>query len=45
MDHDGDVIRVVKGVSAAIEGGVIAVSFLRGELPHELRNVVPLFVV
>jgi hypothetical protein len=37
MDRDVDVIRIVEGRGAAIEGGVIEVPFRRRELPDELR--------
>src|SRR5918995_1908562 len=45
MDDDADVIRVVEGRRAAIERGVIEVPLRRGELPDELREIAPVFVV
>src|SRR5918993_2073073 len=45
MDHDADVIRVVEGCRAAIEGGVVEVPLRRGELPNQLRELTPVFVI
>lgn len=45
MDHDVDVIGVVEGGCAAFERGVIEVPLRRGDLPNELREVMPVFVV
>ena len=45
MDHDADMIWIVEGRCAALEGGLVEVPFRRSELPDELRKVVPVFVV
>jgi len=45
MKSDGDVIRVVEGRCAAIEGGVVEVPLRRGNPPDELRKVAPVHVV
>src|SRR5208282_578907 len=45
MDHDGDVVRIVEGRRAAIERGVVELPFRRGELPNELRKVMPVSAV
>src|SRR5207253_1134752 len=45
MDHDADMIRIVEGRCAALEGGIVEVPFWRSDLPNELRKVVPVFIV
>src|SRR5215212_7927020 len=45
MYHDLHMIRVVQGRCAAIERGIIEVPLRRGDLPNELRKIVPVFVV
>jgi hypothetical protein len=45
MDHDADMIRVVEGRGAALEGGLVEVPFGRGELPDEPGKVVPVLLV
>ena len=45
MDHDGDVIRVVEGRCRAFEGGVVKIPFRRRELPNQLRELTPVFIV
>ena len=45
MNHDGDVVRVVERRRGAIECGVIEGPFGRRELPNELGEIVPVFVV
>jgi hypothetical protein len=45
MNHDGDMIRIVKRRCAAIERGVIEVPLRRSELPDEFRKIVPVFLV
>ena len=45
MNHDDDMVRVVKRRCSAIEGGVIEVPLGRSELPNELREIVPIFLV
>ena len=45
MDHDADMIRIVKGRRAALEGGIIEVPVWRSELPDEPGKVVPVFLV
>src|SRR5438105_13392571 len=45
MDHDGDVIGIVEGRCTAIERCIIEVPLRRSNLPNELREVVPVFVV
>ncbi len=45
MDHDADMIRIVEGRGAALEGGLVEVPFRRSELPDELRKVTPVLVV
>ena len=45
VDHDGDVIRVVEGRRAAIERGIVELPLRRGDLPDELREIVPVFLV
>src|SRR5204863_9513061 len=44
-DHDADMIRIVEGRGAALEGGIIEVPVWRSELPDELRKVVPVLLV
>src|SRR5437660_11803051 len=41
MDHDADVIWIVEGRCAALEGGIVEVPFWRCDRPNELRKVVP----
>ena len=41
VDHDGDVVRIVEGGRAALEGGVVELPFRRGELPDQLGEVAP----
>ena len=45
MDDNRNVIRIVERRGATIEGGIVEVPFWRGELPNELRKIVPVFVV
>ena len=45
VDHDADVVRVVEGRRAAIERGIIEVPSRRGELPNQLGEFTPVFVV
>ena len=45
MDHDADMIRVVEGRCAALEGGIIEVPLGRSDLPDELGKVVPVLLV
>src|SRR5258708_16506728 len=45
MDHDADMIRIVKGRCAAIERGVVEVPFWRSDLPDELRKVLPALIL
>src|ERR1051326_5526857 len=45
VNHDGDVVRVVERRCSAIEGGVIEVPLGRSELPNELREIMPIFLV
>ena len=35
VDHDGDMVGVVEGRRAALEGGVIEIPLRRGELPDQ----------
>ena len=39
VDHDADMIRVVEGRCAALEGGIVEVPLGRGELPDEPGKV------
>src|SRR5262245_23432268 len=39
MDHDVDMIRVVEGRRAAIEGGIVELPLRRGDLPDEPGEV------
>src|SRR5437867_12138259 len=45
MNRDRDVIWIVQGRRAAIEGGCIEVPFRRSQLPNELREVMAIFFV
>src|SRR6266536_626599 len=45
MDNDGDVIGIIEGRRGAIELGVVEVPLRRGELPDELGELAPIFVV
>src|SRR5438270_10829519 len=45
MDHDADMIRIVEGRGAALEGGLVEVPVWRSDLPNELGKVVPVFLV
>src|SRR5215207_8863395 len=45
MNHDADVIRVIKSDRTAVERGLIEPPLRRGELPDELRKVAPVFVI
>ena len=45
VDHDGDVIRIVKGCRRTSKRGLIERPFRRCELPNELRKVTAVFVV
>src|SRR5690348_4156321 len=45
MDHDADMIGIVEGGGAALEGGLVEVPFGRSELPDELREIMAVFVV
>ena len=36
MDHDADMIRIVEGRGAAIEGGIVEVPLWRSDLPNGL---------
>jgi len=39
VDRDGDVIPVLEGLRAAIEGGVVELPLRRGQLPDQLREI------
>src|SRR5690242_11996255 len=45
MDHDADMIGIVEGGGAALEGSLVEVPFWRSELPDELREIMAVFVV
>ena len=45
VDHDGDVIWIVEGGRTTIKCRIIEVPPRRGDLPNELRKVVPIFLV
>ena len=45
VDHDRDVIRVVEGRRAAIEGGVVELPLRRGGPPDQLGELAPVPVV
>src|SRR5450755_3662356 len=45
MDHDADMIRIVEGRGAALEGGLVEVPFGRSELPDEPGKVAPVSLV
>ena len=45
VNHDGNVIRILKSSRAAIKGRIIEVPFRRSELPDELRKIVPILFV
>jgi hypothetical protein len=45
MDHDADMIRVVEGRGAALEGGLVKGPCGRSGLPDEFRKVVPVSLV
>src|SRR4029077_14336918 len=45
MDHDTDMIRVVKGRCTVIESSIIEVPLRRSEMPDELRKIVPVFLI
>src|SRR4030095_8103534 len=45
MDHDLDMIRIVKGRSGSIERGIIELPLGRSELPNQLRKLLSVFFV
>src|SRR5262245_64488781 len=45
VDRDGNVIRIVEGRRASIEGRVVELPLRGSELPDELVEVVPVFLV
>ena len=45
VDHDGDVVGVVEGRGAALEGRVVEVPLRRGGLPDELGEVAAVLLV
>src|SRR5262249_57355312 len=45
VDHDGNVIGVVEGGGAAVERGVVELPLRGRQLPDELREIAPVFVV
>ena len=45
VDDDVDVIGIVEGRGAAVEGGVIELPLRRGELPDQLCEIMPVLVV
>jgi hypothetical protein len=45
VDCNRDVIRIVEGGGAAVEGDVIEVPFGRSELPDQLRKIVAVFFI
>ena len=45
IGHDADMIRVVEGSYVAVERGIIGVPLRRSDLPNQLREIVPVFVV
>src|SRR5262245_1209029 len=45
MDDNADVIRIVEGYCRAFERDIIERPLRRGDLPNELRKVVPVFVI
>ena len=45
VDHDGDMVRVVERRRAAVERGIVELPLRRRDLPDELREIAPVFVV
>src|SRR5688572_21547687 len=45
VDHDADVIGIVEGDRAAIEGGVVEVPIWRSGAPDELGKLAPVFLI
>src|SRR5258708_25629335 len=45
VNHDFDMIRIVEGRCTAIKRGIIEVPFWRSELPDELREIMPVFLI
>ena len=45
VDHDRDMVRIVERRGAAIERRVVEVPFRRGELPDQLGEIAPVFLV
>jgi hypothetical protein len=45
MNHDGNVVRVVERRRGAVERGITELPPRRGDLPNELPEIVPVFVV
>ena len=45
VDHDGDMIGIVEGRGGALERGVVEIPLRRGELPDQLGEVAPVFLV
>src|SRR5215207_3950229 len=45
VDHDIHMIRIIEGCCAAIKSSVVEVPFGRSDLPDQLREIVPVFVV
>src|ERR1700732_5287823 len=45
MDDDGDMVRILEGRGAAIERGVIEHPSRRCNLPDQLREIVPVFLI
>src|SRR5262245_8807104 len=45
VDDDTDMIRVIKGGSAALERRIVEAPFRRCELPDELVEIMPVFFV
>jgi hypothetical protein len=45
MDHDADMIGIVERLRGAIECGIVKIPFRRGELPDQLCEIVPVFLI
>ena len=45
VNHDVDVIRIIKGGCASFERGIVKVPLRRCDFPYQLRKVMPVLVV
>ena len=45
VNDDGDVVRIIQSCRAAVKRGIVEVPIRRSDLPNELRELAPIFVV